>query len=124
MVYSLTGVTSLGTIQNITSTKDSNLFKQAMPGNDSSQSIVLDLFGAERTITVKGVFTASTIAALTTFVLQLDALIAGTQSGITFNASDISQSYTVRILNVEWVYDSDEGPMKIAYTIQMQEGAA
>ena len=59
MTYTLDGIT----LPNVTRedlNKDAGLFQLALPGSDSDSTITLDLFGASKTITLTGVYVATT----------------------------------------------------------------
>ena len=46
--------TSIGTVNSEESNKDAQLFQMPIPLSDSTSTVMLDLFGASRTITIKG----------------------------------------------------------------------
>lgn len=101
MTYTLTGITSLGTVSSEEQTKDSNLFQTPLPGSDSSQLIALDLFGAARTIIIKGTFAISD-GTISTMIGQLDALVNGTQTTKIFHSDKSGSSYNVLVQTVRW----------------------
>lgn len=122
MTYSLSGMTSLGTVISEESTKDSQLFQQPMPLSDSSSAIMLDLFGASRNITIKGKYTAGD-GTISTFIAELDALVSGTQTSKTYHSDKTGVSYTVLVQSVTW--SADEGGVNLVdYTINLVEGSA
>jgi hypothetical protein len=120
MSYSLTNMSGLGTVQGVSSDKNSQLFQTPMPGSDSSDAFVLDIMGAARNIKVNGIFTG-TEAECVTFIGQLDGLITGTQSSRTFTC-DISKSYTVFVLDVHWEYHNGVVG-KVDYSISLMEAS-
>ena len=75
----------LGDIQIETSAKNSSLFNMPLPLSDSSQSILLDLFGVSRTITVDGIFTG-TLTEQGTFITAIEAIQAGNQKALSKGA--------------------------------------
>lgn len=122
--YSLTGLVGMGTVTNESSTKDSGLFQTPMPYADSDDAIMLDMFGASRTITVSGVFATGDGSYSTNAlaIAALDALINGQQTSKTFVSGKSGSSYTVLVQSVEW--KSDEGDVnKVTYTIVLTEGS-
>jgi hypothetical protein len=122
MVYSLTGLSSLGTVTSEDSTKDAQLFQMPMPMADSTSAIMLDLFGVARTINIKGIFTGTT-SEIETFIGQLDALVNGTQSNKTYHSDKSNANYIVLIQSARWT--SEEGaPTKVDYDISMIEGTS
>jgi hypothetical protein len=121
MTASLTDMTTLGIVKTETSTKDSQLFQMPLPRTNSSSSIAMDLFGASRTINIKGKFvdgmSSKTIAQ---FITELDALIDGEQSTRTYVSDKSGASYTVLISSVDW--EASEGEVgAVEYTISMME---
>lgn len=120
--YSLTGMSSLGTVTKETNDKDSGLFEMALPSSDSSSKILLDLFGASRTISISGTYIGADLTAVQTFITQLDALINGNQTQKTFVSEKSGASYLVLITSTNW--EGEEGaPLKVNYTINMSEGS-
>lgn len=118
---SLTGISSLGTIISEERMKDAQLFQSPLPFTDSSSALILDLFGVQGTITVRGVFTTSD-GTISTMIGQLDALVSGSQLGNRKTyVSDISSTYYVYIQSVRWVF-IEGSPNKVEYEISMIEG--
>ena len=121
MTYSLTGMTSLGSIKNEESGKDAQLFQMPMPVSDSSDAILLDLFGASRTISISGIY-AGTTAEIVTFIGQLDALVNGSQTGRTYVSDKSGGTYKVYIQKVSWKAE-EAGMNKVEYSIEMIQGS-
>ena len=124
MAYSLDGMTTLGTVTSEESTKESGLFQMPLPASDSSSAILIDLFGASRTINISGVHVTGEGGKTTAqFIAELDALISGIQAATkTFVSDKSSTSYEVMINSVTW--SSEEGAVsKVNYTINMTEGS-
>ena len=121
MTYTLTGMTSLGTVNKEDSTKDAGLFQQPLPASNSNQAIMLDIFGASRTITISGVFTGTT-AQISAFIVELDALVSGTQSVKVYHSDKSGADYNVLVSSVTWT--AEEGAVsKVDYTINLTEGS-
>lgn len=118
MATTLDGIT-LPNCQMLKSNKDAGLFNMAMPGRDSNNTFIVDLFGASRTITLSGKHTG-TEADATTFTDNIDGLIDGAQSSISLVTP--LKTYTVYVLNVSWDY-AEGSPGTIEYTIQVMQGA-
>lgn len=122
MAYSLTGLSGFGTIISEDSGKDSSLFQQPIPLSDSSSAILLDLFGASRRISIKGVYTSAD-GTIATFIGELDGLIDGEQTAKTYHSDKSGLSYTVLVDHVSW--NVEEGEVnKVNYTIELIEGTS
>jgi hypothetical protein len=123
MTYSLSpGMSTLGTVNKESHTKDAQLFQMPMPVSDSSSAIVIDLFGVSNTIELGGVYVGTNSSDVQSFVAALEALCNGNQSGQTFTSEKRSATYKVYVSSVNW--DAEEGaPLVINYTINMIEGA-
>jgi len=120
MTYTLGG-SSLGTVTKEDSTKDAQLFQMPMPLSDSTQAIMLDLFGVSRTISISGVYTTAD-GTISTFITWLDGLVNGTQSSIVYHSDKSGANYNVLIMNARW--SSEEGAVsKVNYDITLVEGA-
>lgn len=112
----------LGRIQTESQNKDSSLFNQPLPGSDSSTSILLDLFGVIRTISIDGI-KSGTATVLNTFITDIEALIGGGQSGVTFVSSlSTFASKKVFVNSFNWDYVKGD-PNKISYSLELTEGA-
>ena len=123
MAYTLTGLTS-GVLVNIEEEdvrKDANLFAQALPRSDSSAAIVMDLFGVTRTIRLRGVFVGGTAGkTVKQFVVELDALVSGTQTVKEYHSDTSDVTYYVFVDSVNWRY-SHGGPLSVVYEISLVE---
>ncbi len=103
-------------------TKDAGLFNQPLPASDSDVTIFLDLFGTTKTITVPGVFTGS-FAQLNTFIVAIEAIENGNQSGVTYVSSlSTYANKKVFVTSFNWRYMKGS-PNKINYTLNLSEGA-
>lgn len=114
-------MTSLGTVNKEDSTKDAGLFQMPLPASNSSAAILLDIFGASRTITISGVFTG-TVAAVSAFIVELDNLVNGAQSSRVYSSDKSGTSYNVLVSSATW--NAEEGAVtKVDFTINMTEGS-
>lgn len=112
----------LGTVTNEKSKKSSNLFNQPIPYSDSDATLLMDLLGTTRTITITGHKTGA-VADLRTFVTNIEALQNGEQAGMTFVSSWTNVSKTCLIDDFEHEKDqADEN--KVNYTLTLIEGTA
>ena len=107
MSYEIDGW-SLATVRKISSRKDSQLFQMPMPASDSSAAVVLDLFGASRTIIINCTY-MGTEDECKIYIGQLDNLVNGNQSVKIFHSdispgSDGSGNYNVYVLDIQWEY--------------------
>ena len=114
-------VTGLGTVISERMTKDSGLFKMPLPRSDSTSAIGLDLMGANRSITIKGIF-SGTQATVDAFIDALDVLINGKQVTRTFHSAKTDADYTVLVQSTDWVGE-EGGVILVRYTITMFECA-
>jgi len=116
------GSKSLGTVNSESSTKSSNLFNQPIPFSDSDATLIMDLMGTSRTITVTGVKTG-TVAELRTFVTDIEGLQNGEQSSLTFVSSWTNVNKNVLIQ--EFTHDKSEADEnRVSYTLTLLEGQA
>ena len=125
MAWTLNGQ-NLGNIQGEDSQKSSQLFQMPMPGNDSTQAYLQDLFGVIRTISLKGVWAAGdtqgSINSIASFITFLDGLVNGVQSSIVYHSGKSGQSYNVLVDSVRW--SSQEGDLnKLDWEINLIEGS-
>jgi hypothetical protein len=121
MTYSISGIASLGTVQNEEQTKDAQLFQMALPRNDSNNTIVLDLFGVNKTIRINGVYTGNQ-AALQSFVADLHALAAGTQTTKSYVSDIVPGPTKVMVQSTNFKYE-EGAPTIIRWEIIMIEAA-
>lgn len=118
------GLLGMGTIIREESTKDSGLFKMALPGEDSEETILLDLFGVDRQMIIRGRFVQgnSGYANIPAFIAALDLLANGSQTGRTYTSDKTGASYGVLVQSVSW--SGEEGdPNSVEYTINLTEGS-
>ena len=105
-----------------TQLKDTSLFNQPLPTLDSDKSILLDIFGVSRTITIEGIFTG-TVGALNTFINTIQTIANGTQTGVTFVSSLTTfADKKVFIKSFNWSFLKGS-PNKINYSLELVEGA-
>jgi hypothetical protein len=113
--------TSIGTVNSEESNKDAQLFQMPIPLSDSTNTVMLDLFGASRTIIIKGRFT-TTDGTISTFISELDALVNGQQSVKVYHSDKSGSDYNVLIQGARW--SSAEGGVNfVDYTIEMIQGS-
>lgn len=93
----------LGDIQRENQVKTSGLFILPIPGHDSDEVVLLDLFGNSTTITIEGRF-VGTNAQLRTFVSAIEALQSGTQTTSTYEGGLLAGSIDVLIQEFSWDY--------------------
>lgn len=116
------GAKDLGDVLSESSTKSSNLFNQQIPFSDSDASLIMDLMGTSRTITVTG-FKTGTIAQMRTFITDIEGLQNGSQENLTFVSSWTNVNKNVLIQ--DFTHDklrADES--KVNYTLTLLEGTA
>jgi hypothetical protein len=118
---------NLGTITSEKITKDSQLFHTPLPQTDSKESLMLDIFGAKRDISISGIFNG-TQAEITVFIKELDNMVNGNQALNKVYHSDYGYgsegdgNYNVLIDRVSW--ETEQGAVtKLNYSIEMLEGA-
>ena len=112
----------LGKVQLETQSKASNLFNQPLPTSDSDKSILLDLFGINRTITIEGIFSGS-LTQQNTFITDIEGIQNGTQIGVTFVSSQTNTSNkTVFVQDFSWNFSAGK-PNKVNYFLTLLEGA-
>lgn len=112
----------LGDIQNENQTKDSNLFIQPLPYSDSEDSLLMDLMGTGRTITLNVKFKGTT-AELKTFIAAIEGIQDGAQTGSTYVGSLVTTSKTVLIQTFSWDYERGNVGV-LNYNITLIEGTA
>ena len=122
MTYSLTDMSSLGTVIEEKQTKDAQLFQQPMPGSDSSQTFVIDIFGAIRTISIRGKYVGANIGEVQTFISQLKGLINGNQVVRVYTSDLFVSGINVYVMMVDYTYEAGN-PLSVDYSIQMIETA-
>jgi hypothetical protein len=115
----LNGV-DLGVIKREEENKDSGLFKQPMPFSDSSQSLMMDIFGASRTKTVDGEFIGE-IEEQRDFVNAIKGLQNGQQPGYVFVSDWSGESITVLIESFR--HSKVEAEVnRVTYSLTLSEG--
>ena len=111
----------LGDISSESSTKSSNLFQFPMPLSDSDKAVLMDIFGTSRTITLEGVKTGA-VAALRTFISDIETIQDGEQSGSTFVSSWTNSNKTVLIQDFTHTKVS-ANESEVTYTLVLEEGS-
>lgn len=125
MTYSLSGISSLGDIQEEQVRKEANMNINPLWFSDSNNTDVLDWGGATRTITITGII-SDTPANIVTAIGQLDALVNGWQTSANgYPKNYVSDKYgTKKVKFLDVVTTSIAGfPRRLAYTIRMVESS-
>ena len=112
----------MGIVNSESQTKDSGLFQSPLPGSDSTNAILLDVFGCFKTITVAGTY-AGTEAEQQTFIDAIEGITNGQQISSTFVSSLKTETLNVYVQTFTWeVVEATTG--KIMYTLILLEGRA
>jgi len=106
------------TIESERSNKDSNLFKQPIPTSDSGDTIVIDIFGAQKNVTLKCEYIGTSVANISTYIGYLDAILDGEQSVSTYTSDAAGTSIYVYFENFEWEYEAGS-PLTIKITLSL-----
>jgi len=114
------GGVSLGDIQTEAQTKDSGLFNMPLPASDSTSTLLLDLFGTTRTITLDGKFVGTTTE-INTFISAIEGIQNGSQSGSAYIGDLVTTSKNVFIQSFNWNYTAGD-TNKISYNLTLIEG--
>jgi len=110
------GTIDIGVVQDEQVTLDNGLFKKKLPGTNSETALALDVFGKQRTITIKGTKTGNE-ATRKAFVEGIDAWAnAAIMERKTYKSS-LNKNYSVRA--DVWSYAIH--PTKILYTLILVE---
>ena len=112
----------LGKIQSEQQTKDAGLFNTPLPYSDSIDSLIMDIFGTSKNITITGIFSGTTTSELVTFIGLIEGIVNGQQTGSTYVGDLITTSKTVLVQTFDWVYDKGN-PLSISYTLTMIQGS-
>ncbi len=119
MAATLGGI-NLGDVTSETQAKNSGLFNLPLPYSDSSDVLIMDLFGTSRIITIEGVKTG-VVADLRTFITNIEAIQNGEQSGSTFVSSWTNANKTVLIQDFSYT-KSEADENKLTYSLTLIEG--
>lgn len=127
MTYSL-GTLQLGTIKKERPRADAQLFEQPMPGSSANNTILIDLFGVVKEITLEGNFISGTggltIKQFTDqFIDNSTGKIKGNQTTLSYSSDTMTNSINVIIKSFEYSYDEAE-PTRISYVLTIQEGTS
>lgn len=111
---------SLGNVQNISFTKSGDIDPSTLPGSDSDSTITYDYGGVVRNMTVSGIFTGATTAAVKTLVDAISNIIDGDQADSVDFISDQLGTIKVKIVNynVTWEIPSN----RARYSLSLVEG--
>ena len=110
----------LGVVTSESSTKSSNLLNFPLPYSDSSASLIMDLMGTSRIISITGVKTGTT-AQLRTFITDIEGLQHGNQASLTFVSSWTNVNKNVLIQDFSHTKDKGD-ESKVNYTLTLLEG--
>ena len=124
MSYTLEDI-DLGVVTSEDISKDAQLFQMPIPTRDSDELLALDLFGAVRTINIKGVYSGSS-SAIASFLGDLNDLINGRQSTRTYHSDTLGSGSSGNIeVFVQTIRHSFEkgSPNMVNYEISMLEAA-
>ncbi len=112
----------LSNCDNIAFTLSSNIVQLPFPGSGSSSADVFDLTGVTRVITVNGVFTGATTAAVKTKVDNIAALIDGDQTATVEFVTDELGTVNVMVasFDVTWEVPSN----RARYSLKLLEGTS
>lgn len=115
------GGTDLGSVQTEEQSKDSGLFQQPLPGEDSSGALLIDIFGAFRNISVTG-YIIGTVAVQNVFIAAIEAIQNGNQTGSTFVSSQTgTPNRTVLIQSFSWNKEAGD-VSRLNYSLTLFEG--
>jgi|TARA_R100001530_G_scaffold127270_1_gene96440 hypothetical protein len=120
------GAVDLGEVFTEISTKSNNLIKFPVPLSDSENTILMDLFGTERTIVLDGV-KVGVLAVLRTFVEEVEAIIKlqteeGSQVLFTSSWTGVTN---MKCLIQDFSYTKIKGDeSQVKYSLTLQEGQA
>ena len=118
-----TGAIDLGVVSREESTKSSNLLNYPIPLSDSDASVLADIMGTSRTITIQGVKTG-TVAELRTFITNIEALQNGNQSAMRFVSSwRTAYSTSTWFLIQDFTHTKNQADEnKVEYNLTLIEG--
>ena len=115
------GGESLGKVETISPEKFQDIFQVSTPTHDSDQTVLEELSGATRTITVKGIMTGSSVADLKTNLDAINDLIDGDQGGTVAFVSDITGTVNVVIAAFSFMFTTATR-VTADYTLELIEG--
>jgi hypothetical protein len=111
----------LGTVTYEDSNLDAQLFQMPIPSTPDSEAFIIDLFGAFRTITIKGIKTGSA-SDIATFLQNLDGLVNGSQNMKSYHSDKSNITYSVLVNTVRW--SAEAGAVsQVSYEMIMFRGA-
>lgn len=91
-----------------------------MPLSDSSESILIDIFGTSRTIDIEGTIVGD-VSTLRTFIENIETIQNGQQSGSTFVSSWTNSNKTVVIQDFSHTKTS-AGESHLDYRLTLVQG--
>jgi hypothetical protein len=114
---------SLGNLHSITIEKNAQIQQIPMPLSNSDQTINFDMMGVLRTITLSGVWTGTTTAAVKSLVDAIEGIMDGDQAVIVFT-SDSTGDINVMIESIVATWNFEGVAVVCTYTIRLLEGTA
>lgn len=119
MTYTL-GSLDIGTVQSEDRNKDAQFFQMALPRQDSDKTIIRDLFGVSKTITLTGKKVVTSDGDRQTFASALEAALNGRQITRSYT-SDLTGT-TIKVLVSAVTLKYNEGaPHVVEYTLVLLE---
>jgi hypothetical protein len=120
----------LGNIQKENHRKIANLQIFPLPQQDSDATEVTDFSGPQREITIEGKLTGTDTATLQTAIRNFDKIsgtgtpiITGTQNSSVVFSSEVFGNFNVKVDELDWDYDTEKGPLVVAYTMRMVQSS-
>ncbi len=123
-----TGDTTYGNpqIQNMKVVKESQTWEIPIPTSDSNATIVIDMMGTKKMLTISGI-TTGTVTQIDSFINGLEGFLNSQQyllaaSGLTFTADrPASTSIAVIMKSFDWEYDAGM-VNKVQWSISLIQG--
>ncbi len=118
MVYSLTGLSTLGSITTESLKKEANVDNMPLPLSDSQDSLTFDFTGAQANLSLRGIQNAISVPALAALATEMKNLVSGNQSATKVYVSDLLGTFNVKIASVSIEYEGGV-PLKFNYSLDM-----
>lgn len=110
----------LGDIQTEAQAKDSGLFNTPVPRSDSTNSLLTDIFGTGKTITLNGTY-VGTVSQIRTFITAIETIQNGEQTVNTYSGGLMSDTKNVLVSTFNWDYVKAD-VNSLGYTLTLIEG--
>lgn len=112
----------LGKIQTESQTKSSQLFNQPLPGSDSDEAILLDIFGVSKTVTIDGIITGNQTV-LRTFITSIESIQNGSQEGSDFVSTLVISPASIKVLIENFSWNYSKGTVNsLDYSLELKQG--